>query len=190
MNNPIIQNRKYILNLVVFIAVCYINISTIFCQPDNPYGGISIRKGGSVQFYFNSFQKMDDGVSYNNWSRLYITYNDTSDLGVQSSDVNWYLTVKANTSQLDGETGEIMNLNVIEIKTSGGDANVNYTDDLSGDVILSTSEEIIVDSDFTNRNSEYTGYVDVTFRCGVSNAVSSYKPDFYVVDLIFTLYGD
>ena len=148
----------------------------------NTTSRLAIESGGSVNFYFNSFQKYVNGVTYSDWTKLRIYYNDTTNAGGVGTFPTWKLDVKALSPTIDGDAGNSLDLNTIELEATG-DPGATGVQALSNiDVSLITGGAI---------TDPGTSIIFITYNCGKSilapNALLGKNPDYYVVDIVFTL---
>lgn len=141
---------------------------------------LNISSGGNVYFHFNSYQKYVNGVTYPNFTKLLVSYNDTT---AAKTYQNWRIDVKALTPNIQGDVASnTLNLNVIELEASGAGT--------------STGKQLLSNSDvkLTGGLQPVAGLsnasVFITYYCGVTNKLLGKEPDYYVVDLLFTLTGE
>lgn len=180
--------RKLLLVLFVIFANCS------FAQPPlpAPSGHMVFIQGSNVVFNFSALKRYTTGMTLANWTIIEVFYD--SDGGGTS----WKLSIKANSPNIEGDMGNTLNLDVIEITaTDYGGAPAEYNDlsafcfpkitltdldqDLVGDQGLGGPPDIA--SGKKNR-------VNLTYECGVTNSLLGQPADFYVVDLVVTLYED
>ena len=141
---------------------------------------LNISSGSSVYFYFNSYQKYVDGVTYNDFTKLSIYYKDTT---AANTYPTWRLDFKALTSEINGEmSSNTLDLNVIELEATGAGNS-------EGIVPLSDSDNIPLLTN-ASETDPGTATVFVTYYCGVTNSLLGKDPDYYVVDILFTLTGE
>jgi len=141
---------------------------------------LRIESGSSVYFYFNSWDKIKNGITYDNWTKLSIYYDDTDIV-----DGKWELTALAKTSYIVSETGnhpaDDLELATIELVATGD--NANWYDALSP---LSAIETRLAYGPETSPN---TTKVYITYQCGVNATYTLWgkKTDYYYVDILLTL---
>ncbi len=139
---------------------------------------LRIDSGSSVYFYFNSWDKIKNGITYNTWTKLSIYYDDPA-------DGEWELTAKANTNYIVSERGnhpaDDLELATIELEASG-DASNTYQPLFP----LSTIDTRLASGAET---SPATTLVQITYQCGVNDTYTLWgkKTDYYYVDIILTL---
>jgi len=151
------------------------------------YGGgmfgqarLSINSGSSVYFHFNSYQKYVNGVTYPNFTELLISYNDTT---VANTYQNWKIDVKALSPNINGDIPpNMLDLDVIELEASGTGVSTGLQSLTNTDVKLTGDLQPV--AGLTNAS------VFITYYCGVHKSLMGKVPDYYVVDLLFTLTGE
>lgn len=149
----------------------------------NTTSRLRILSGGSMYFNFNSLQKYENGLTYSNWTRAEVYFIDTTNLGVQTL-LEWRLDVKAMTPLINGDAGYSLPLNTIEIESNGLNATYN------GPFAISDADDVHLVEDGLQTAPGYT-IVNITYHCGksltVGNNLLGSDPDYYFVDLLFTL---
>ncbi len=170
---------KKLLILITF------SISGIFVYSQNTTSRLTIESGGSLNFYFNSLQKYQNGIKYTGWTRLRIYYNDTTVTGGIGIDSTWRLDVKALNSEFNGDAGNTLDLNTLELEATG-------VTGVQGIKALSNSDVSLITKGVMTAPGTVT--VFITYYCGQSKTVSNNllgeKPDYYYVDIVFTLGPD
>lgn len=166
-----------------FLAICSF-FSHSFAQSHG--ARIMILNGGDVNFFFNSLDKYDNGITYSNWTLLAIHYGDTT-----AANTNWQLQIKANSSILlpSNAPDPDLPLSVIQIWVQDGGgatplAAYNQAP-IGSPVALSDSDQQLISNapqGTTNDNRLYLSY-----KCDVSGLGFSPLPNFYYVDLVLTL---
>lgn len=171
--------------LLVLIIFLFFEISV---NGQNTTSRLTIESGGSLNFYFNSLQKYKTGIEYTDWTKLRIYYIDTIAGGGDGAYPLWKLDVKAMSPQINGDDGNTLNLNTIELEASQliGVAFGNLT----GIQALNNSDiSLITGADMTRSG---TATVYITYYCGQNKTGSNNNllgkmPDYYYVDIVFTL---
>ena len=161
---------------LIVVLFVFLNIS-LFGQ-----ARLNISSGSSVNFYFNSYQKYVSGISYNNFTTLSINYQDTNT--VAPFYTHWRLDCKALTPTINGDAGNTLNLNYIELQATGaGTPSVPAIQALSSSdvTLLNQAVETAAGSPVT---------VFISYYCGVTNSLLGKNQDYYVVDILFTLMGE
>lgn len=159
-------------------VVIYFFVSVFFSYGQDS-ARLNIEAGSSVNFYFNSFHKYQNGIAYPNFTRLSVYYNDTTSA---ANYPTWKLDVKALTDSIEGGGLISLPLETIELEASG----VNS----SGTQILqNTVVDLITGGQITHPNSEliYISYYCGQNITGLGSKLLGKSADYYVVDIIFTL---
>ena len=160
------------------ILLLLILLITDFAYGQNITSRITIQSGGSIQFPFNSYTKLANGMNYTNWTRLQIYYLDTLNDGTLNGTSQWHLMVRANTGTIDGDGGNSLSLNKVEIEATSTAGNT------AGKITLTNTDQAIITDGPNNTN---TATVTISYYVGETNALLGESPDYYFVDLIFTL---
>ncbi len=176
--------KKEVIKKLLFGFFLLFIFSEIYSQ--NTTSRLTIESGGSLNFYFNSLSKYKNGIAFNDYTKLRIYYNDTTNTGGAGIFPNWKLDVKANSPTIDGDAGNTLNLNTIEIEAS---QLIGVAGTLAGIQALTNSDvSLITGADITDPG---TATVFISYYCGqsltVTNNLLGKNPDYYVVDIIFTL---
>ena len=175
-----------------FYFVILIIISFLTINAQNKTSRLTIEKGGSVYFHFNSLKKIETGIVYSDWTTLSVYFNDVTGGGLLNPTSKWALDVKANTPTIVGDNGvgQFLNLNVIELEASGVGADVTYT----GKRTLTNADDKlaggIVTEDLDASTSPDTRSINITYYCGENIPLIGESTGYYVVDIIFTLRPD
>lgn len=176
--------RKALIVLFVILA------DYSFAQPPlpAPAGHMVIRQGANLVFNFSALKRYTTGVTLTNWTLIDVFFD--SDGGGTS----WKLSMKANSANIEGDMGNNLNLNVIEITASDG-GGVNALGAYCSPKITLTSldQDLVVDQGAGGPPDGLAAgdnLVNLTYECGVTNSLLGAVPDFYVVDLVVTLYED
>jgi len=166
---------RYLLILLVLLPV------TIFAQPGaNPYTArIVISRGGFVDFVFNSVEKYQTGITYNDYTYIDICFHDPDNPGVGGT--KWQLEVETATAGVNLIGASAIPLSVIELELNGT-ATATYP---GGAVVLTSAAQLIATNGIQGDESD--NKIRITYRCGVTNSLLGYPPAYNTVDLIFTL---
>jgi len=170
-----------------FIAILILLFLQTYCLSGQ---NISLRlrvvSGGNVSYIFNSLKKYEAGITYEDWTRLQIFFNDTTDVGDPGPSTGWELKIKATTSGIMSDGGNPnLDTELIEIRpkiTAGGNStNVNLTN-----INLTNGFQTIVEGD---GNQIILEEVFISYDCGVNPfyKILNNPPDFYYVDLEFKI---
>ena len=164
---------------VLIITVCLISIKLINAQADT-VARLTTIASGTVDFYFNSESKINNGIELTNFTRFRVYFVATDNLG-NPTLANWRLLVRSNTAQIDGDAGNTLDLRTVQISANSGAGGTDQ-----GWVSLSSTDVILVDA---GNNPANTVDVTISYRCGMDALypISGQTPDHYFVDLIFTL---
>ncbi len=187
------KNQKNLHRISFFNKIIILIVSFLFFFPaykgysQNTTSRLTVESGGSLNFYFNSLEKYKNGISYNDWTRLRIYYNDTTNTGGVGVFPNWKLDVKAASATIDGDAGNTLNLNTIEIEAS---QLIGVTGTLTGIHALTNADVSLITGGAITAPG--TATVFISYYCGQSRTVLNNNllgknPDYYVVDIIFTL---
>jgi len=168
-------------SILIFIVVLINSGSSAYSQ--NITSRITILSGASVPFSFNSYTRLENGMSLASWTRLQIYYLDTLDDGSLNSSSQWHLLVRANSGNITGDEGGSMTLDKVELEVSSTDGNA-----VGSRVTLTSSDQEIVSN---GSNPTNTATVTISYyvgnASGGTNTLLGESPDYYFVDLVFTL---
>lgn len=139
---------------------------------------LTIESGSSVYFYINSFDKLENGMSYIDWTQLTVFYEDTAAVST------WTLDVGALSDKIYGGGTNELELATIELEVSGDIANT-YPVPIRAPLVEQAVAKVLATGPETSSSS-----ISISYYCG-TNAI--YKllakaPDYYTVDIQFTLY--
>ncbi|MCF6240577.1 MAG: hypothetical protein L3J74_04435 [Bacteroidales bacterium] len=164
---------------VLIITICLISIKLINAQADT-VARLTTIASGTVDFYFNSENKINNGFELTNFTRFRVYFVATDNLGNPTAAA-WRLLVRSNTAQIDGDAGNTLDLRTVQIFADSGG---NGTD--QGWVSLAGTDVLLVDAGVNPAN---TIDVTISYRCGMDATypIAGQTPDHYYVDLIFTL---
>lgn len=166
---------------LILISIIFFLVYTGSSQ--NTTSRLRIESGASIYFNFNSLQKYENGLEYSNWTKATVYFIDTTALGVPTA-LQWRLDVKAMSAAINGDAGNFLPLNTIEMEATGIDA--TYL----GPIALSNADSPLV----SNGLQTDPGITDVyiSYYCGqsktVANSLMGKKSDYYFVDIVFTLH--
>ena len=143
---------------------------------------VRVVSGGSISFAFNTIKDYTIGKTYNNWSRLNIYFIDTTNVGGDGASTGWELLVRANQSSIDSDNGALnLPLSTIEINPSTVIPGATPTTITLTDV----DQTIITGIDPVATFVE--GEIVISFDCGTTTPLLGEEPEFYSVDLVFTI---
>lgn len=158
---------------IIIIIMFFLSGHIVFSQ--NTTSRLTIESGGSVNFFFNSFLKYSNGITYSDWTKLDVYYNDTTDAGGLGIHPTWKLDVKALSPTIDGDAGNTLTLDVIEIEATGDPGSTGLNALSAADVSLITGGVAGISTIF------------ISYSCGKNVSLMGESPDYYVVDIVFTL---
>jgi hypothetical protein len=139
---------------------------------------LNISSGGSVNFFFNSYQKYVTGITYNDFTQLTVEYNDTTAANIFP---HWRIDVKSLNPNIVGDAGNTLDLDVIELSATGAGTSAGIQPLGISDVSLITGAV---------ETGIGTSTVSVSYYCGVTKSLIGEEADYYVVDILFTLIGE
>ena len=178
---------KYMIRLSIIIVLVIVGFN-IYCQ-NSTTSRLTIQSGGSVNFYINSFDKYQNGITYTNWTTVTVYFIDTLDIDGSQTALTWKLDVKAMDVNIDGTLSNLP-LNTIEIvATDGGGPAATYSPVFA---LSSIDNSLVTAGTQTNLAVPVLTIVNITYHCGKSltvpdNSLLGKIPDHYTVDLLFTL---
>lgn len=165
-----------------FIALSFFLILGISSYSQNVTSRLRIESGGSIYFNFNSLEKYQTGLEYTNWTKVSVYYIDTTDTGIPNAS-NWKLTVKAMSPTINGDAGNTLPLNTIEMQATGINA-IYY-----GPFELTNIDNPLADTGLQTAPGVTNVYI--TYFCGksktVPNSLLGKMPDYYYIDILLTL---
>jgi hypothetical protein len=152
----------------------------------NTHSRILVENGGNVQFNINSLTKYTEGQELNYWTRLAISFTDTTDLGVATT-ATWKLQIKANTSIMTGDYGNDLDLDflVVNVDDAGG-SNELGSFIIPGETTLTSDFQTLIEGapqgDFSDN------IIFISYKLGTgADALLGNPSDYYFVDIIFEL---
>lgn len=167
--------KKYILILIIILF----GINQIKSQADT-VARLTTIAAGTVDFYFDSENKINNGFEIANFTRFRVYFVATDNTSAPTA-AQWRFVVRANTAQIDGDAGNTLDLRTVQISVNSAG---NGTD--QGWVSLANTDVLLVDAGVNPANS-----IDITvsYRCGMDPLypITGAATDHYFVDLIFTL---
>ncbi len=134
-------------------------------------------EGETLFLNFNSFDKYKNGISLSTIASVYFV--DPLVPGLR-----WELDVKANSPIIIGENGNTLPLSTIEIVASGTEnPTANYYT-----VNLAPSDFVLIDN---GSQTDANGHlIIITYNIGTNTSLLGSIPDYYFVDIIYTLQPD
>ncbi len=162
----------------VFFSSLFFLVSIIgFAQQTSR---LRIESGSSVYFYFNSYEKIKNGIVYKDWTKLSIYYNDSTNVTqwiLEASTYNGVNSIQSETSNAAND----LDLATIELKASG--------DALNTYKVLSPLSAVGDWLAYGPETSPGTTKVYITYQCGVNSSYTLWgkKTDYFYVDIVLTL---
>ena len=144
---------------------------------------ISIKKGNSISFYFNSLEKYTNGIEYTDFTIIAVAFSEYDNTPVPDS--TWQIQIKALTV-LEGSGTNTIALDRLRVFTSnGGSTTPTFSSAIPGNTagwfeLTGVFQDIVRDGpegDFTQN------LVNISWDCGVANSVMSQNADYYTVDI-------
>ena len=180
---------KYLIR--IFIVVVTLLILRLSIQGQQTTARLTINSGGSVNFYVNTFDKYQNGITYNNWTTVTVYFIDTL-AGAIPTGMLWKLDVKAMAGNISGTLGNL-NLNTIElVATHGGGPAATFSPVFA---LSAIDQSLVTAGAQTNVAVPVLTTVNITYHCGKSitvadNSLLGKMPDYYAVDIQLTLRED
>lgn len=147
---------------------------------------LSVISGGNIEFYFNSLDKYENGVTYTNGTTLGISINDEAP---GSALASWTLDFTSNAGQTEftGEGGNTLDLDRLELTPSNNLGLAAAT--FSGTLPLSTATQTLVSTALPALlTTDWTTHqVNITYDMGTTTSLIEENPGFYTVEIEFTL---
>lgn len=161
MNKPIL-----LLFVLIFSGISF-NLSGQSLQ-------VRVIRGKNPFFYIQSLKQVQDGVTWEKFTRFEIIFNDAGDPGTNTWDMKFY----SPTATFDGEGGGTLDLNKFELSS--------YLDNVFEykKTLTNINTTIMVDG-----GPEGTSYVDITYEVGVTNTFWNVTPDYYYGSINFDVFA-
>ena len=184
-------DKRYIFILITIIGVLISNISLAqFTQrsfsrapkENDLIRAIRVESGGSVSFSINSMTKYNEGVKYNEWTRLGILVDLEHE--EHADENNWKLEFKANTENIIGDSGNELDLEYIYLVAK----------DPNEDGIAVYEQELTSQWQTLVEGNKSVGFDDfkilITYKCGrdpkeEDKILLGEPPGYYYVDIEF-----
>jgi len=179
-----IKREKYIRGIICLMILT----NVLIVGGQNTTSRLTINSGSHIDFYVNTFDKYQNGITYNNWTTASVYFIDTTDAGVQTG-LTWKLDVRALNTGISGTLGTLP-LNTIElVATSGGGPIANYSPVFA---LSDTDNSLVTNGTQTDILTPVLTTVLITYHCGKSltvpdNSLLGSIPDYYAVDIVLTL---
>ena len=184
-------DKRYIFILITIIGVLISNISLAqFTQrsfsrapkENDLIRAIRVESGGSVSFSINSMTKYNEGVKYNEWTRIGILVDLEHE--EHADENNWKLEFKANTENIIGDSGNELDLEYIYLVAK----------DPNEDGIAVYEQELTSQWQTLVEGNKSVGFDDfkilITYKCGrdpkeEDKILLGEPPGYYYVDIEF-----
>lgn len=174
------MNRRIYIPIIFIICSIFAFSAEIFGQ--NITKDLKVISGGQVTFSYNSIKEYTNGKSLNGWTRCLISYTDTTDAGLDGTSTGWVLLVKAFSPTIQSDGGgsdlDLAHLIIRATTTIAGATPATVT-------LTASNQAIVTGAD--PGAATVTGEIYVNFDCGTTLTLLGKSPDYYFVDLIFTL---
>ncbi|MCK4664547.1 MAG: hypothetical protein KAT68_16885 [Bacteroidales bacterium] len=176
------MNKFYITFLLIILS------ATSYGQ-NNITARLTITHGhGNVNFIFNTLNKYNTGLTLTNWTKFHVYYNDTI-AGPLVNGNGWQLDFKSMTVNIEGATGLTLPTQTVEIEASGSNGTITYN---TWTALTAADQTIVLAPVQTGGGTPYSEDVFISYNCGKNDSGSgvsvwSKQPDYYVVDILFTL---
>jgi hypothetical protein len=169
------------------LLLCF-QINTVCGQKTS--SRIIVESGGNVPLIVNSLKKYDEGVVLENWTKLYISFSDSIEgtPNIVNPASTWQLGVRANEATMYGDyfgfDARTLNLDYLRVEVTG-------IESVGGSPLYtgSPTEIVLSDADQTLITGGPQGNYRITlsYKLGKDAKLLGHPPDYYLVDLIFTL---
>jgi hypothetical protein len=170
------------------LFIC-LNISSLLIFSQNETARLSIIAGRKIDFVFSSNNSIQNGLTYNNFTRFEIYYIDTSALGVP--ETTWELLVRANTASIisdDNSPAWDLDLETIEVLAVDGGGATDLSAYCKGTkwALTSVDEPLVSNAP---QGKEADNKINITYECGTNGTYSleNKNPGHYSVLIIYTL---
>lgn len=178
----------YYRKLAAWTVLCLF-FQLVFSQDVTTSSRILIESGGSVPFSINSMKKYQEGMAYEDWSRLALAFSDSITIAdvTEVTSATWKLEFKANTHKMFGDYGGELDLSLITLQVACAGGN----NDLEAFII---EGEHTLNEGFTTliegapQGSFQDNKILITYRIGQgAEILKGNPPDYFTVDIIFEL---
>jgi len=185
----------------VILYIIFFNLVSLYCFSQSS-AGFFIEQGQVVPFVFNSFSKLEQGITYTNWTRIKVKMQELDPTGgSDTSALGWTLSFRALTPSIVGDAGiPANNLPLATIRLSSQDNSPNppQFDPTGVFVELSTAFQALATTipGFHVPNTVAAGpeqtILDISYECGGNNSgcpaapcnqLFGKVPDLYTVDI-------
>jgi hypothetical protein len=181
---------------IIILCIFLINTHLSLAQAS---AGFYIERGSQVPFVFNSFAKLQDGVTYTDWTRIRIKMQELTVDATDTFALGWTLSYRATTAAIVGDRGvpaDYLPLNTLRLASTDNSTNppqqnaIGLTDLTAAFQTLSNATPgLHVPNTLTGVEETI---LDVTYECGANNGgcplppcnqLFGRVPDNYTVDI-------
>jgi len=165
----------------IFIVFLFFQISLLYGQPGgNPYTArMTIVRGGYLEFAFNSMEKYENGIVFNNYTEIAICFSDPDNPGATGTE--WKLEFEANTSGANFDGTSSLPLSSLQLNFTGI-AIATYP---GAAIPLSNAPSIAISDG--KQGTEAVNVVYITYECGTETPLIGTTSGRNSIDIIFTL---
>lgn len=168
-NRTIVNSR---VKLVVFFLLLAINQA--FAQSQSLR--IKVTSGNNLEFNFNSYSKLKNGIQYDDFTTIKVSFSDVDEHGAYTS-TGWRLSVNASSDDLIPDFGtRHLPLSIIEMKFVHNSEVKQYP---------LAKAVTIVDDVHQNPTNDYT--YKVSYSCGMNEELMNVTSDYFSTDIMFTV---
>jgi len=169
---------------LLLLTVAGVLLSAYFSGAQNVTKNIRVVSGGYVSFSFSSLKNYKNGKTLDGWTRFSVQFADTTDGGDDGASTGYRVTVRAGaaTIQSDGGSPDLA-LSYIRITPS---ATTLPGPPTLTPITLTDGDQTIVEGGDPGV-ATISGDITLDIDCGVTSPLLGKSPDYYFVDLIFTL---
>lgn len=162
-------------------------------------GGFYIEYGSTVPFVFNSMQKLDQGITYTDWTRIKIKMEENNADAIDTFALGWTLSFRALTATIVGDRGvpaDDLPLSTIRLSSTDNSPNPPQLNAIALTDLTAAFQTLASATPGLHVPNTYTGVeetvLDITYECGANNAgcpgapcnkIFGSEPDNYTVDI-------
>ena len=171
-----------ITNVCFFVLATNVGIAeTKDDEPDKML--LRVESGGSVHFPINSMRKYEEGMSFENWTRLAVNFSD-----IINDDAEWELQVRAMSGVIIGDYDFDLPLDYLFVKIENFSGNLGAGGQVQESFIELTTDFQTLISGATQGNF-HENRIHISYQLGNdSDEQLKGKPfGYYYVDLQFCL---
>ncbi len=180
----------------LLISFLFFSFSSLLLGQNS--AGFFIEKGNLVPFVFNSFSKLENGVTYTDWTRIKIKMQETTVDAIDTFILGWTLNFRAITPAINGDAGGSLPLNTLRLRSVDNSPNPPQFTPTGGYVALNSGYQALATTipGFHVPNTIAAGpeqtILDISYECGGNNSgcplppcnrLLGQTPDLYTVDI-------